>query len=102
MSYPAGVLAPNPATRYHLATFTHDFTFASNGPSPPDLSTCGGFETPMCINLIGTRVSYLDTGGAEFPFLIGNRTLTVNSIGGCPAVPARASTWGTIKGQYRR
>jgi hypothetical protein len=102
VSYPAGVLAPNPATRYHLAGFTHDFTFASVGPTPPDLSTCGGVETPMCINLIRNRVSWLDMAGTEFLFAIGNGTLTVNSIAGCPAVPAQPTTWGTIKGQYRR
>ena len=82
------MLTPNPATRYHLAGFTHDFTFASTGPTPGDLSTCGMVETAMCINLIRNRVSWLDMAGAEFLFSIGNASLTVNSIAGCPAVPA--------------
>ena len=102
VSYPTGMLTPNPATRYHLAGFTHDFTFASVGPTPGDLSTCGGVETPMCINLIRNRVSWLDMGGTEILFAIGNGTLTVNSMNGCPGVPAEASTWGSIKNQYRR
>jgi hypothetical protein len=101
-AYPAGVPSPNPATRYHLCGFTHDMTFASVGPTPVDLSTCGNVETPVCINLIRNRVSWLDMAGAEFVFAIGNGTLTVNSIAGCPAVPAKAKTWGEIKGQYRR
>ena len=98
VSYPATVQNPNAATRYHLASFLLDFTFGTVGQTPPDLSSCGGMEIGTTIRLIPDRVSWLDLQSVEHPFQIGNSLLRWN--GG--AVPANASTWGSIKNQYRR
>lgn len=100
VSYPSGSTNANPAQRYHLAQFLLDFTFAVNGPTNPGVD-CGGFETPMCINTVRQRASWLDSNDVETLFNIGNAFLTVHSVSGCPAIPARPATWGEIKGQYR-
>jgi hypothetical protein len=100
VSYPNGSTNTTPTQRYHLCQFLLDFTFAVNGPTNPGVD-CGGFETPMCINTVRQRSSWLDTNNVETLFDIGNASLTVHSVAGCPAIPARAATWGEIKGQYR-
>ena len=102
-TYPSGstTLA---SQRYHLAHFRFDHTLSVAGPSTPGVS-CGGYERPMIVT-IGERggqiqrvmCSYLRASdGLEFPFEAGNTVVTVNG-----SLPARASTWGQIKGAYRR
>jgi hypothetical protein len=102
-SYPAGVTAVNPATRYLLAHIVFDMTYAVNGPSDPG-NTCGNLERPVCIAILPST-SWLDMGGVERPFAHENEYVTSNAPNnevGCPgAVPAKPATWGAIKGQYR-
>ena len=91
------LLIPNPNLRYHLARFTFDFSHSAFGPGVPGVS-CGGLETPMTLTLVPHRMSYLDAASIEHFWAIGNGVITLNGA----AVPARPSTWGSIKGQYRR
>jgi hypothetical protein len=100
VSYPSGVTALDPQKRYLLASFTHDFTWAVEGAGTPD-QTCGGFEVPVCIQLVRERVTYLDANGEERLFNIGNATLTFRGTKTCFTTPAHAATWGSIKNQYR-
>jgi hypothetical protein len=109
-AYPAGSQNIAPATRYHLAGFTFDHTFSTPGPTPADLSTCGGFEHGMCIVAIPNKCSWLDLAGNEFAFgnvNAGQSWVVYNggTAGGglCPGIiPAKAKTWGEIKDQYKR
>jgi hypothetical protein len=97
----------NPALRYHLAGFTFDHTFSTPGPTPGDLSTCGGFERGMCIVAIPNKCSWVDLAGIEWEFNgVPAAFLTYNggTAGGlCPGViPAEQKSWGSIKSQYKR
>jgi hypothetical protein len=95
-SYPNGVLAVDPGTRYHLARFVFDHMWSVSGPGTPGL-TCGGFEQLMTFKLV--YAIYLDLAANEFPFDRATpQLLTVTWDG---AVPARPRTWGQIKSQYR-
>ncbi len=97
VSYPTGSTSTNPATRYHAVRFTFDFTFAVEGPGAAG-STCGGLERPLTLRIVPERAAWLDLDEVQHEWQLGNSTLTVN--GG--ADPNTASTWGTIKGQYRK
>ena len=107
VSYPTGSNNITAATRYHLAGFTFDHTFSSNGPTPADLSSCGNFERGMCIVAIPDKCTWLDMQGAEWEFN-GTPAAWVTYNGGavgsiCPGViPAEQKTWGSIKAQYNR
>jgi len=106
-AYPNGG-AGNPGavtatTRYFLANYNFDLTFAVVGPGAPDGSTCGGVEVPVCFAL--TSATWLDLTGAEIPFNIAGGYITTNdpnNASHCPgAVPTAPRTWGSVKSQYR-
>jgi hypothetical protein len=109
-TYPQGTTS-NPAQRYFLAEFRFDHSWSTAGPSTPGTS-CGGFETPMCILLLtgepwdhgaeGTSSYLRMSDGVELPFDPGQTWVTVNGLTGCPRVPAAPSTWGQVKNAYRR
>lgn len=93
----------NPAVRYFLANYLFDLSFASNGPTPADLSTCGHLEVPVCFGLL--TASWLDLAGNETQYAIASGYLTTNDAANaqhCPGtVPAQTTSWGKVKGQYR-
>jgi hypothetical protein len=95
--------AVNPAVRYFLANYLFDLTFATAGPTPPDLSTCGGVEVPTCWAL--TSATWLDNSGVETPWAVAAGFITTNdpnNAQGCPGVvPTAPRTWGSVKSQYR-
>jgi hypothetical protein len=72
------------------------------GPQDPAVA-CGNLQVPVCFALTGA--SWLDLSGVETPWSIGSGYLTTNDSGNaqhCPGtVPARSTTWGAVKGQYR-
>ena len=92
-----------PTTRYFLASFKFDHTFSVVGATTPG-STCGGFEGSVCFKL--TTATYADAALVETSF---DRAVapgaplfvTFNGPAGCGGVPAKPTTWGSIKGQYR-
>jgi hypothetical protein len=108
VAYPAGV-TPDPDVRYHLATFTFDHTFSVPG-SATEAGTCGGLDAQMCIAAVPWKVTWLDLQGQEWQFNgvdqanVGLYSLTANDPNGlCNGViPARPTTWGAIKAQYKR
>ncbi len=60
---------------------------------------CGGLETPICIRLV--EATYEDWAGVVRSYIRLNEDYSVQGATACPAVAAAATTWGTIKGQYR-
>lgn len=100
---PAGnPLATNPAQRYFLGRIQMDETYGVVGPSDPGL-TCGGLEVGTCFHL--TSQTWLDLNGNEIPWAVASEFVTANDPNNsshCPgATPAQATTWGSLKGQYR-
>lgn len=96
--------------RYFLAEFRFDHIQSVSGEAVPGV-TCGGLETPLCFSLltgpqdpgVGTSAYYRLGDPTEIAFDGNSSTwVTVNGLGGCPAVPATPSTWGQIKSVYRR
>jgi len=96
--------------RYFLAEFRFDHIQSAVGEGVPGV-TCGGLETPLCFNLltgiqdpnVGTSSYYRLGDPTEIVFDWNPSTwVTVNGLGGCPAVPASSTTWGQIKSVYRR
>jgi hypothetical protein len=99
---------PSAATRYTLWLVTFDHTFSSVGPTPPDLSSCGGAE--LCENLNLSFCMYLnlqnqlinlgscDTDASYPPGAFVSGFATWN--GGCHPVATQAKTWGALKGLY--
>jgi len=101
-AYPA-VLSVSPATRYLLASFNFDFTYAVAGPGDPP-ATCGGFEAPVCAAI--SWATWLDLAGNEIPWTVGAQGyVTANdpsNTSNCPgATPTQSKTWGSLKSQYR-
>ena len=107
-AYPAGVTNSDPAKRYFLMSAMFDHTSSVVVAGTPGL-TCGGFEQdirisftpPPCAGCSGgaSPPRWLDVGGVEREFLIGQGSLTF--CGSCEPVPAEATTWGAIKAAYR-
>lgn len=99
-SYPNGVATVSAATRYFLTRFNFDHTFSVTGPTTLGVD-CGGFEQSICFKL--SNASYLTLDGIEIPFGRVNPApyVSFNGPGACPGVPAKTTTWGSIKGQYR-
>ncbi len=93
--YPNGVTTVNPATRYFLARFVFDHTRSGAGAGAPP-ETCGGFEQVITFRL--TNGSYLTLDGIEIPF--GRDGFQVVAVFN-GVTPARTTSWGAIKGQYR-
>jgi len=102
-AYLAGAQA-EAATRYFLAGFTFDHASSVAGAGTPT-QTCGGFESSMCFKLTVVEV-YDESNNGGYPIPLGawntgSRVVTFNGGSACLAIPARATTWGTIKSQYR-
>ncbi len=100
-SYPDGVATPDPNLRYFLARYFFDhFESSVEGEGTPGVS-CGGFERPVCFSVFAPRCNWqVANFGAVVPFEIGQGFATFR--GECKSVPATNTTWGQIKGQYRR
>ena len=101
-SYNEGVAVSDPAVRYLLEEVVFDLQAAVTGAGDPP-NTCGGLETPMCFKL--SFATFLDMNGTEIPFNRGVSQVTYNAVATgsspCDGVPAKPTTWGNIKGQYR-
>jgi hypothetical protein len=99
-SYSAGVTSVDPNTRYLLEQVRFDLTDAVAGAGSPP-ATCGGFEQAMCFRL--SRAVWLDLNGSEHYFELEsyNTHASFNGPSPCAFSPARATTWGSVKGQYR-
>jgi len=103
-TYPAG-FTTSAATRYFLGQFIFDHTFSVAGATTPGVD-CGGLQTPICImlqqNAISTSSYVRLADNVEVPFdFDANNWVTVNGYAGCPATPAKSTTWGSIKNVYR-
>ena len=108
-SYPGGVTDTDPAKRYFLMSATFDHTSSVVGTGTPGV-TCGWFEQDILISYFvpcdgrgcgtGAPPSWLDLGGTQHDFLIGQGSLTF--CGSCEPAPAASTTWGAIKAVYRR
>jgi hypothetical protein len=90
-------------TRYLLASFKYDMTYAADGPGDGGINTCGGLDIPLCAHI--TNASWLTLDGTELPWAIGQEYVTSrdpNNTSGCPgATPTKGTTWGSLKSQYR-
>lgn len=88
-----------------LVLFQIDFDHASSavGPQDPNVA-CGGAEVPVCIHQRSGY--YLDAETLQHDAAKGQEFVTwqdPNNTSECPgATPAVRTTWGQIKGQYRR
>jgi len=100
VAYANTPITPVPTTRYLLGRFSFDLTAAVPGPTDPG-ATCGGFEQPMCFKM--SHAGWLDTNGQEIPFgpTAPAPSVSFNGPSACPALPVQATTWGSIKSQYR-
>ena len=100
----AGSNAPNPAQRYFLGRWRFDHAASVEGPGTPGVS-CGGLEQPICF--FSRSASWTGENGVEQPWVRGTEFVAAQGHPNCPCaadpcpVPARNSTWGAIKGQYR-
>jgi hypothetical protein len=92
----------DPAQRYTLTQIAFDES--QEGPGP---GQCAGFEQPFCIAMtvptlsipVGPTASTTTAVDAEQGFVTWQDA--ANGLG-CPgAAPARASSWGAVKAQYR-
>jgi hypothetical protein len=99
-SYNAGVTTVDPNTRYLLEQVVFDLSAAVDGAGSPP-ATCGGFEQTMCFRL--TLATWLDLNGSEHYFVLEDFNLhaSFNGPSPCAFSPARATTWGSVKNQYR-
>jgi hypothetical protein len=101
--YPFATNLPNPAARYVLIGVTFDHSFSMAGASVP-VERCGGVEESVCF--LVRQAEWLTTDLVETPwaleqeFVSANDPSFVSCLGG--QVPARGSTWGALKAQYRR
>ena len=102
-AYPAGnPSAVNPAQRYFLARFGFDHSFSVNGATTPG-ADCGGLEVPVCAFLSVAKYNAL--AGGEIDWAKGQDFVTANdpnNTSGCSGqVPAKNTTWGSVKAQYK-
>ncbi len=88
-----------PTQRYFLARFEFDHTYSVPGVSTPGVD-CGGFEQPICIELVPTQCWWRNLLGQQVGFGVGNGAVGFRES--CTPLPAAPGTWGAIKGQYRR
>jgi len=95
--------APTDPTRtYLLMTVDFDLSHATvDGDPTPGL--CTGADEPACWSIL--QASYLDPANNELPFALFQTEALWNTPGrtSCPGRcdPARPTTWGAIKAQYR-
>ena len=99
-AYETGVVS-DPNQRYLLYRVTFDMSGAVEGDTSE--GACGGLDQTVWIRPVRSQCSYLDgPGGAgqDVPFDVPQEFVT---FGGASATtPAATTTWGLIKGQYRR
>jgi hypothetical protein len=98
LGYPPGVTSVDPNQRYFLARFLFDHTYSVTGATEPGVN-CGGFEQEMHFRLL--RGNYVDTGTGERHEFARDLALGSWSLGFNNTTPARATTWGSLKNQYR-
>jgi len=101
-AYPSGSTSFNPAWRYFLFVVIFEHYNSTVGATVPGTS-CGGLETPIC--LLITLAEWHSMDGVTAPWAIERESITVNdpAATACSAAtPARPSTWGAVKDQYRR
>jgi len=97
------VISPDPATRYLLASFEFDLSFAAPGAGDPP-SSCGGLDDFLCVRM--TNTSWLSLQGEEIQWSKSDRSFVTGNDDPhrllCVfAVPAQPKTWGSLKVQYR-
>ncbi len=98
MTYNMEMTPRDPARSYLIAHLYVDHTSSVNGSATVP-GTCGGVERGVCIAIEG---AWTDLAGVEHAWPAATPYVTVNAPGAaCSAVPAAATTWGAIKGQYR-
>ena len=100
--------APDPAVRYAVSRLAFDHSHSVVGPAPPLSGNCGSVEMPVCFGVSGPQYTDATVGPNWIPLAMDSDFLTWQDFNAqpfgrpCPAaVPARPSTWGQIKGQYR-
>jgi len=99
-TYPT-IPAVDPAVRFAVFSARFNHVASTIEPTVPGVS-CGGFATPICIAV--TKAEWTRPDGTVLPFNIQPNAITFNDPQGhvCEAAtPARAATWGAIRGQYR-
>lgn len=111
-------VTPDPLKRYTVWVVTFDFTHASAGPSPVDLSSCGGADLPGELSFdfaemlgadgIGRNLQNCDftSGGAEANWNGGFQPCDFfhpvsAQTSPCGPVPTQLTTWGRVKATYR-
>ncbi len=103
-AYPTAVSGVTSAQRYFLMRVLFDHMGSVAGSGNPG-ATCGGYETPMCFLMVERKLTWLDSNGVEFPFVIGQSSVTFNdalNATACSGGRVVNRTWGAIKGQYRQ
>ena len=92
----------NPGQRYFIAHFVFDQSNAAIGVDEVP-ATCDNLQAAMCLHV--TEAAYIGIDGIEHPWSVVPDYLTAEGVGiapgNCLATPAKASTWGLIKAQYR-
>jgi hypothetical protein len=92
----------DPSQRYFLVGFQFDHTVSVDGSSVGGQS-CGGLEQPMCFAI--DYAHWLTLADDELAWAIDQGFATANdptNSSHCPgATPARSTTWGRVKDQYR-
>ncbi len=96
--YPVTGAPPAGAIR-SLVRVVFNHRFSVLGPSDPGIN-CGGFERNLCLTVHPGSARWFDASGTPVPFDVGQSWLTFR--GECYPVPVAPTTWGTIKGQFRR
>jgi len=96
---------PLATTRYTVWQVAVNHAFSNVGPTPADLSTCGGVE--QCEFLTFTSAILLaatgqpeNFAGCDVPIPGTQPAATWQAGGTCP-VAAQPATWGKVKGLYR-
>ena len=99
-AYPPGILSTNAGTRYFLERVVFDHTYSVYGAGTPG-ETCGEWQIPMTFKIIRANYLTLPPEGLEIPFgrnIAPGQPLYVTFN---TQTPARPTTWGAIKHQYR-
>ena len=114
-------VTPNPSTRYTLWVINFDLSHATMGPSPPDLSSCGGAEVcthfyvdqPILLASTGETMLLASCDGPVTPFgpiaTWGDESCVCDEfgprpapgVGDCAPVASEPLTWGKMRAMYR-
>lgn len=102
--------SPSAAVRYTAWLITFDHSFSNIGPSPADLSSCGGVE--QCENIYFDFANVLALTGFQLPLAPcdpapiadpAHGPVIATWNGGCEApVATQNTTWGKLKGIDRK